>query len=142
MALAEANFLSENARLKVGQRLSIPPKLEIWFDGERLRTRDVPPFVKGGIAFAPFRDLWEHTGGVLFWNHRQKKVRAVRPGRVVILQIGNPEALVNDERVEMEVPPFIRRGRTIVPLSFVEVAMDVDVEIDTVTGKITITARH
>jgi len=142
LVLAEANLLPESARLKAGQRLVVPPKFEIWFDGERLRTKDVPPFVRAGIAFAPFRDLWEHTGGLVLWNHKRKEARALRPGRVVILQIGNPKALVNDEKVEMEVPPFIRRGRTIVPLSFVERAMDVNIEIDTVTGKITITTRR
>ena len=75
------------------------------------------------------------------WAADAKTVRALNADREVIIKVGSPSATVNGQSVSMERTSFIDRGRTIVPLSFVGKALDVDVDFDPATGKLTITSK-
>lgn len=115
-------------------------KLMVAFDGTAINF-DVEPRVEAGIPLAPFRQIFEHTGGQVMWASDAKTVRALNADREVIIKVGSPSATVNGQSVSMERTSYIDRGRTIVPLSFVGKALDVDVDFDPATGKLTITSK-
>ncbi|MBB6048672.1 copper amine oxidase N-terminal domain-containing protein [Armatimonas rosea] len=115
-------------------------KLMVAFDGSAINF-DVEPRIEAGIPLAPFRQIFEHTGGQVMWAPDAKTVRALNADREVVIKVGNPTATVNGQSVNMERTSFIDRGRTIVPLSFVGKALDVDVDFDPATGKLTITSK-
>nr|WP_309685890.1 copper amine oxidase N-terminal domain-containing protein [Armatimonas sp.] len=115
-------------------------KLMVAFDGSAINF-DVEPRVEAGIPLAPFRQIFEHTGGQVMWAADAKTVRALNADREVIIKVGSPSATVNGQSVSMERTSYIDRGRTIVPLSFVGKALDVDVDFDPATGKLTITSK-
>jgi len=52
---------------------------------------------------------------------------------------GNKDAKVDGKNVEMEVTPFIDHGRTIVPLSFIQETLNLNIEFDPATGHVLIT---
>ncbi|MBC8064053.1 MAG: hypothetical protein H7Y17_04435 [Chlorobia bacterium] len=100
---------------------------------------DVSPRVENGIPLAPIRHLLEKAGGEVKWKAFEKMVQAKAEGREIFIWIGNKDAKVDGQKVEMEVAPFIDRGRTIVPLSFIQETLNVTIEFDPETGHVLIT---
>jgi hypothetical protein len=100
---------------------------------------DVQPRVEGGVPLTPFRHLMEQAGGEVKWKHETKSVDATGAGQNIFLRIGDIVAKINNSPVSLEQAPFIEKGRTIVPLSFIKEALKVDVEYDKATGHVLIT---
>ncbi len=115
--------------------------IQIAFDSTRL-VFDVPPRVVNGIPLAPFRQIFEHTGGVVQWFNHSKTVRAINSNHEIVFRIGHKHATINNQRVKMQVTPYIDRGRSIVPLSFVKQALNVTVHFDPRTGHINIESKQ
>lgn len=69
---------------------------------------DVAPRIQDGIPLTPFRHLFEANGGKVDWAKLSKEITAVSEGRDVYRI-----ARVNKIDVDMELAPFIERGRTI-----------------------------
>ena len=126
------------APIKVADRMG---GIEVAFDDSRLNF-DVPPRVEHGIPLAPFRPIFEHTGGSILWFNQTKTVQAANAGHKVEFRIGSKKARVNRKTVIMETKPYIDRGRSIVPLTFVRDAMDVHVHFDAATGHLLIESKR
>lgn len=114
--------------------------LQVAFDGTQIAF-DVQPRVEKGLPLAPFRQIFEHTGGQVMWVPSTRVVRAVNAEREIVLSVNGGTAVVNGESVMLERAPFIERGRTIVPLSFIGKALDVKVDYDPSTGRLSILSR-
>lgn len=114
--------------------------LQIAFDNQQIAF-DVPPRIEHGLPLAPFRQIFEHTGGVIEWYSQSKTVRAINTSRQIEFRIGEKNATVNDQSVKMQVAPAIVRGRAIVPLSFVKEALNVKIQYDPQTGHVLIQSR-
>lgn len=56
----------------------------------------------------------------------------------IVLQIGNEKASVNDEEVVLEAAPYIKNGRTMVPIRFIAESLGAEVGWDDATKSITI----
>jgi hypothetical protein len=100
---------------------------------------DVSPRVQDGIPLTPFRHLIEHAGGKVDWEGATKSASALAEGREIFLRVGDKLARVDRLPIELELAPFIERGRIIVPLSFIRMSLDVDVQYDPETGHVLIT---
>jgi hypothetical protein len=114
--------------------------VKILFDSEALKLR-AQPEMKEGISIAPLREIFEHTDGVLYWFPVEKRVRAVNQGTDIRLQIGDPSVRVNDQTKVLEVAPYIKRGRTMVPLQFLANTLDVTITFDPDNSQIRITSN-
>jgi len=101
---------------------------------------DVQPRVTDGVPLTPFRHLIEKAGGKVDWAGKQKTVEAKADGNDIFLHIGDTFAQINKQRIELEKPSFIDSGRTIVPLSFMRDALNVNIEYDKATGHVLITS--
>lgn len=102
---------------------------------------DVAPRVTEGVPLTPFRHLFEHAGGKVDWEQFEKVMTANGLGKEIWVKIGDRVARVNGKEFTLEIVPFLERGRTIVPLSFVKDSLDVDVQFDPNTGHVLITAK-
>jgi hypothetical protein len=141
--IARLNNLRHNGRLEPGRPLIVPRMgaFDVAFDGD-LIAFDVPPRIEDGIRLAPFRQIFEHTGGRLYWFGGQARtVRAVNDRREIEIKIGNPNAIVNNRIIPMERRPYIDSGRTIVPLSFIRDSLDVTVSFNAKTGRLLIESK-
>jgi hypothetical protein len=56
----------------------------------------------------------------------------------IVLQIGNEKAFINDEEVVLEAAPYIKNGRTMVPIRFIAESLGAEVGWDDATKSITI----
>lgn len=127
--------------ITAGAKLPISGKFSIYLNGEEIRF-DVSPRVADGIPLTPFRHLFEGAGGIVDWDNAEKVCTASGPGSEVWIKIGDLFAKVNGKAFQLEAVPFIESGRTIVPLSFVNDALGLDVQFDPKSGHVLITQRE
>jgi len=115
--------------------------IKIIFDGEVLTLRTAPE-TRRGLSLAPLREIFEHTDGVLYWFPVEKQVRAVNKSVDMKLSIGNPKVQVNGVTKVLEVAPYIKQGRTMIPLQFIAETLDVAITFDSQTGNILIASNQ
>lgn len=115
--------------------------IEVAFDNQRIAF-DVAPRIERGVPLAPFRQIFEHTGGKVEWYQKSQTVRAFNSEREVEFRVGAKEAKVNNRIVAIERKPYIENGRAIVPLSFVRDALNVKVNFDASTGRLMIQSKR
>jgi LysM repeat protein len=135
-----ANGMTGGSSLRSGSVIKVPGTFDVVLNDSRVAF-DVNPRVENGLSLAPFRQMFEHAGGVVVWYPDQQEVRAANPQKEVRLQIGSKEAKVNQVVVVMDREAFIDSGRTIVPVSFMEKALDLKAEYDVKTGTIILAPR-
>jgi len=85
---------------------------------------DVPPQIQSGVALVPFRQIIEHTGGVVLWMPTTRTVRGTVQNQAIQLTIGSRHALVGGRDVVMQRAAVLESGRTMVPVRLLEVALD------------------
>jgi hypothetical protein len=134
------NSASSMARVQSGLRLNFNGNLKIALEG-KIVNFDVQPRVQDGVALSPFRHLYEAQGGKVKWNNSTKSLNAKGGGNAIVLSIGSRYATVGNRKLSLEMMPFIEKGRTIVPLSFVSDALNVNVDVDSKTGHVLITKK-
>lgn len=115
--------------------------IKIVFDGEVLSLRAAPE-TRRGISLAPLREIFEKTDGVLYWFPVEKKVHAVNKTVDMKLRIGDPKVRVNGEERVLEIAPYIKQGRTMLPLQFIADVLDVSITVNSATGQIIISSNQ
>jgi LysM repeat protein len=136
--IREANPHRKLTALKPGQTILLPRRLPIYVNGELLARPDEPigAFLMDSIALAPFRHVFERSGGFVDWNGPQRLVTGVKGAQNVQLRIGDRTALLNGQPVTLQAEPFILYGRTHVPIRFFEQALNLYVEWDVQNGRV------
>ncbi len=136
--IREANPNRKLTALKPGQTILLPRRLPIYVNGELLARPDEPvgAFLMDSIALAPFRHIFERSGGFVDWNGPQRLVTGVKGAQNVQLRIGDRIALINGQPITLQAEPFILYGRTHVPIRFFEQALNLYVEWDKSNGRV------
>lgn len=138
------NFAYEAAGKPVsiakGVRLNGVTSFNVLLNGSYVEF-DVQPRVDDGIPMTPFRHLLEKSGGKVEWLSSDKAVNAFTDGKKIWFKVGDSTAKINDMSFSLELAPYIDRGRTIVPLSFMKDALDVNIQYDPSTGHVLITKK-
>jgi len=124
-----ANGITSSGALHAGSIIHVPGTYDVALDGQPVNM-DVNPRIENGIPLTPFRQIMEHAGGIVVWYPESHQVRAQNENQDIKLQIGSKEATVNQMIVMMERPAFLDSGRTVVPMSFMEKALDLKAEYD------------
>jgi hypothetical protein len=115
--------------------------MNVVYDGDQLVLR-TPALVRAGLSIAPLREIFERSDGVLYWKPVEKTVEGVtRAGTTIGLKIGDPQASLNGETKLLELAPFIKRGRTMVPVSFLAETLNVTIKYDPQNKRILITSK-
>jgi len=130
-----ASGLSERARIRGDMTLHVPGTFDVILNDQKVAF-DVAPRIDHGMPLAPFRQIMEHSGGVVLWFEETQSVRGTNERVDVQLKIGDRNAVVNNKPVVLDKAPFIDSGRTMVPIRFVEEALDLKAEYDARSGSI------
>ncbi len=106
-----------------------------------LHKLDVPPFIDKptGRTMVPLRFIGEALLAEVLWDPIERKVTYKLEDRVIELWIDMKTARVNGNPVEVDPPPRIVNGRTVVPLRFVSENLGAEVIWDGDNQTITIT---
>lgn len=137
-SLQIANGLTGSARS--GSIIKVPGTFDIVMNDQRVAF-DVSPRIENGLPIAPFRQIFEHAGGVVVWYADTQEVRGSSDKAEIMLKIGSKEALVNKMVMVMDRAAFIDNGRTIVPINFMEKSLELKAEYDVKNGTIVLVKR-
>jgi len=97
-------------------------------------TMDRPLTVQNQVLFGPLRQIFEQGGGTLTWQSASGTVRARSATKNILLTMGDTHAQVNAKQITLDGKPYLLMGRTMVPLSFIGLALDATVQFDPATG--------
>lgn len=109
-------------------------EISVHMDGFQLLF-DVPPMIENGRTLVPIRRIVEAMGGTVDW-YEGGYIDIMKDGRHIYLAIDTPAALVDEKPVDLDVPPRIINGRTLVPLRFVAETFGLNVAWDEKTQSI------
>lgn len=112
-------------------------KGRVRLNGKELKF-DQPPVVRGGRLLVPLRAVSEGLKAEVRWDPAAGTVTVVKGDVTVVLFLDRAEALVNGEKVALEVPAAAVNGRTLVPLRFLNQVFRNRVEFDKKTGDVEI----
>lgn len=104
-------------------------------------TMDVAPEIQEERVFTPIRyvayslDVNEDN---LEWDNDAKTATIKKDDTIISLTVGSKSIVVNREPVEMDVSPYIKDGRTMLPSRYVAESLGAEVEYDGKTRTVTI----
>jgi hypothetical protein len=93
-------------------------------NNNKKRTMDLAPFIRDSRTMVPFRFLGEELQAKISFEKDPitklvNKIQYELQETVVLLSIGDLKASVNGVEIQLDSPPIIIRGRTVVPLRFI-----------------------
>jgi len=99
---------------------------------------DAAPEIKDGRTFLPLRAIAEAFGAQVTWVPDTQGITVVLGDNQIGLQIGNNTAVVNGNVLSI-VPPYIKNGRTMVPIRVIAEGFGAQVDWDPINYIVTIT---
>lgn len=100
--------------------------------------RNTIPAKVDGRVLVPVRAIVEEMGGTIGWEPNEKRID-IELGIIKIqLWIDKRDAIINEERVIMDVPPMTISSRTMIPVRFVAENLGADVKWKDSTKEATI----
>ena len=110
----------------------------------------VPAQIVNDRTMLPMRSIFERIGAKVTWMESEKIIFATKGNSLITMQIDNTimsvQHIENDEviKIELDTPPFIVDGSTIVPVRAVAESLGCSVEWDpqTYTVDITTTSKE
>lgn len=112
-------------------------------NGKRVDSPIPPVVLENGRSIVAIREIFESLGAEVLWAQGSpSRAYICYNGDIVSLTIDDKIALVNGQRVEMEVPAKIVAyngvGKTMVPVRFVAETLGMEVDFDGTTDTISI----
>ena len=119
--------------LKIGS-----PYITINGISKKIDAQGNKPIIKDGRTLLPIRTLIESLGGKTDWEAKERKVTITLNGHSIILWIGKTTALVDGNKVTLDVASQIINDRTYIPLRFVAENLNASVQWDQSAKTVTI----
>ena len=104
-------------------------KITVMLDGKEISFTIMPEIIEGR-TMVPMRELFELLGAIVNWDGDTRTVTADKDRNSVKLQIDNTTVTMNGKESVMEAAPYIKNGRTMVPLRFASEALGIRVGWD------------
>ena len=100
------------------ETLSASAEIRVFVDDRQI-TSNVKPFIANGRTLIPIRAVTEALGAIVDWDSDTRTVTITRAAKEIIMVIDDEYAMVNDERIKLDVAPCITNNTTFLPLRFV-----------------------
>jgi hypothetical protein len=109
--------------------------------GNRTEQMNVAPVTINGRTMVPFRFLAEAIGAEVKWDQQERKITMTLGGQIAVLWLDNPVAEVNGMKKQLDSPPVLKNGNTLVPLRFIGESLDMNVAYDAATKTIEVYSK-
>jgi len=116
------------ASLSLAAAMAGAQGISVTVDGQPVQFSGAGPRFVNGRVMVPLRGVFEQLGATVDWNPATQKVEAANADRDVSLHIGRNVANVNGQRVQMDTPPMVIAGSTMVPIRFLSEALGASVD--------------
>jgi len=104
--------------------------MDLFVNGQRLTNLPTEPILLNGRTYVPVREVFESMGAVVDWNAERKQVYIGYGDALIMLQLGSRTMQVGAQSYEIEVPPLLINGKTMVPVRFAAEALSFAVTTD------------
>lgn len=101
--------------------------IEIMVNGQELQQASHLTKVIDESVFVPLRSISESLGAQVDWIPEENAVEVTNGDQHVMLWIGQQNAMMNGESIQMDKPSFAENGRTFVPIRFLSESLGMDV---------------
>jgi len=105
-----------------------PSKIQVKYDQLEIMFPDQEPILRNQRTLVPIRPIAESLGFLVDWDPTTQMAHFSRNIDQVSVQIGQPIADRNGEKIELDVPALVIQERTMVPLRFIAEALNYQVE--------------
>ena len=103
---------------------------------------DAPPVIMNGRTMVPLRFIGEAFGAKVDWEASKKEINLLLDTIQLTLRIGQKTAYKNKQPLQLDAPPVIMNGRTMVPLRFIGEAFGAKVDWVAKTKEIKIALKR
>lgn len=94
-------------------------EINVYIAGEKVEF-DTPPVLVNDRTMVPMRAIFEKLGATVSWNEEFMRVEGLfENGRHIMLYIDKTNAYVDGELKTLDAAPYLKDGRTMIPLRFV-----------------------
>lgn len=114
--------------------------LTIHIDGKYIST-DVQPDLIDGRTFLPMRVIAEAMDAEVFWDGSQQRVHVEKEEKDIDFYVGNTTYYINDTAKTSNVAPYLKDGRTMLPVRALSEALDASVLWDQSWADVQITTK-
>ncbi len=113
--------------LLVGAVEASSSDIEIIVNGQALQQASILAKVIDESVYVPLRSIAESLGAQVDWIPGDQAVDVSNTDQYVRLWLGQEQAIVNGEVVNLEKAPFAEAGRTFIPIRFLSESLGMDV---------------
>jgi len=110
----------------------------VMVDG-RATIVDAAPEIVAGRTFVPIRFIAETFGSTVTWLPETRGITITLGSTTIMLQIGNATAVIKGKIIALDAAPYIKNGRSMVPLRVISESFGSDVAWNAAKHVITIT---
>ncbi len=103
--------------------------IRIVLNGKPVNT-DVAPITENDRTLVPVRVISEALGFVVEWKGSEQKITITNNQKEIVLMVGSLRAMVDQKQIMMDVPPILKKDRTMVPIRFIAENMGCEVSWD------------
>ncbi|GAB6179334.1 hypothetical protein JCM14036_06530 [Desulfotomaculum defluvii] len=110
----------------------------ISLDGQKM-TLTQSPVIEQGRTFVPLRLIAEAVGCEVGYDSSIQTVRIQKHGQMIRMKVADSEAYINEKKVSLDAPAFLKNEITMVPLRFISENLGLDVQYT--EGEIKLTTK-
>ena len=88
--------------------------------GSEVIVEREPPLIREGRVLLPFGTVKKHIDPYIWWDEAQQKVIVTTKDRVIRMETGKLDALINEEPMELQFPPVEEDGTLYIPMDFLK----------------------
>lgn len=107
-------------------------KINVIVNGNILES-DTSPIIENGRVLIPLRTIFEAMGAKVEWDATTQKIKGSKDSTTIRLEVGSTDTYINGEKSNLDVPPKIVNGRTLVPARFIAESFNAEVAWDSVS---------
>ena len=105
--------------------------------GKTIET-DPAPFIDNNRVMVPAREIANILGANVNWDGQNQAVKIEKGNKQIAMTIGNAQAVVNGEEVQLEALPVIVKGRAMVPLRILAEGLQVPLSWDSIAHMVSL----
>lgn len=115
--------------------VSADDHITVTFNGTPI-TFDAQPELNNGRTMVPMRAVFETFGCEVGFDEATSTVHATRGDTAIELTVDSTTATVGDEQLTLDAAPYLKDGRTYVPVRFIAESLDSQVYWDAATQEV------
>lgn len=113
-------------------------EVTVFVDGEQVAF-DQAPVIENGRTLVPVRAIAEKLGADVSWDEATRTATIIKGGNVVAMTIDVNVIKKNGFEIEIDQPPVIRGGRTLIPARALAESLDCKVDWDAEKYRVDVT---